>query len=472
MSSTTASVHDSPAHSRENYEPINETRPLLERSRDDEQPEGQSSIVTIFAIWNMMMGTSLLSMPWAYAHAGLLGGLLAIAVMGVVCFYTASLMLTIPAALRIELQEYSDLVRLLLGPFYAKLSQLSSVTVLGGGCIVYWILMNNFIINIASLAYDVGWRNGSISTNASGVVCHNDFQALHLQDAGQSSQPAGEYSAEQLIRNLVPVVLVLVQGPLICLRSVSVFLKFNFVGTFSVFFLLAFALFKSLAWGGVNLTVWDASSPHYAPLLSLNLPVYTGVLTLALFIHNCLTTIMRTQAQPQHNYRDLAVAYVLVVVTYLFLGVSIFVSFPLRKDCLRDNLLDNLESNDVYALAARAFLLVQIFTLFPLLCYIVRVQVFQLLPRSGSELWRIVGLNTVLLGTCNLFGFFYPQIGAVIRYCGSFSGLVLTFTLPPLMLIHSRRKLERPLHWAAVAVLYFIMLMGVWNFAAQFLVNA
>merc|ERR1719239_1813091 len=36
----------------------------------------QSSIVTIFAIWNTMMGTSLLSMPWALEQAGLVMGLL------------------------------------------------------------------------------------------------------------------------------------------------------------------------------------------------------------------------------------------------------------------------------------------------------------------------------------------------------------------------------------------------------------
>lgn len=42
-----------------------------------------------FAVWNTMMGTSLLSMPWAVEQAGLVGGLCLILVMAALCFYTA-----------------------------------------------------------------------------------------------------------------------------------------------------------------------------------------------------------------------------------------------------------------------------------------------------------------------------------------------------------------------------------------------
>jgi len=49
----------------------------------------QSSIVTIFAIWNTMMGTSLLSMPWALEQAGLVMGLLMMVLISGMCLYTA-----------------------------------------------------------------------------------------------------------------------------------------------------------------------------------------------------------------------------------------------------------------------------------------------------------------------------------------------------------------------------------------------
>ena len=42
-----------------------------------------------FAVWNTMMGTSLLSMPWAIERAGVVAGLLLILFMAAVCLYTA-----------------------------------------------------------------------------------------------------------------------------------------------------------------------------------------------------------------------------------------------------------------------------------------------------------------------------------------------------------------------------------------------
>lgn len=49
----------------------------------------QSSIVTIFSIWNTMMGTSLLAMPWAIHQSGFGLGVFLMIFMAFVAFYTA-----------------------------------------------------------------------------------------------------------------------------------------------------------------------------------------------------------------------------------------------------------------------------------------------------------------------------------------------------------------------------------------------
>ena len=43
-----------------------------------------------------------------------------------------------------------------------------------------------------------------------------------------------------------------------------------------------------------------------------------------------------TQANPILQVRDLVLAYILVAVTYVYMGVIVYVSFGLRKDCLED----------------------------------------------------------------------------------------------------------------------------------------
>jgi sodium-coupled neutral amino acid transporter 9 len=49
----------------------------------------QGSIVTIFSIWNTMMGTSLLAMPWALQQAGLGLGIFLMLFMAAIALYTA-----------------------------------------------------------------------------------------------------------------------------------------------------------------------------------------------------------------------------------------------------------------------------------------------------------------------------------------------------------------------------------------------
>uniref|UniRef100_H2YWF1 Neutral amino acid transporter 9 n=1 Tax=Ciona savignyi TaxID=51511 RepID=H2YWF1_CIOSA len=82
-------------------EEISETTALI-KERNDENNErtdstasdqGQSSVVTIFSIWNMMMGSSLLSVPWAFQQAGLAQSLIVHFLMATIAVYTAYIIL-------------------------------------------------------------------------------------------------------------------------------------------------------------------------------------------------------------------------------------------------------------------------------------------------------------------------------------------------------------------------------------------
>ncbi|OWK02116.1 SLC38A9, partial [Cervus elaphus hippelaphus] len=106
-------------------------------------------------------------------------------------------------------------------------------------------------------------------------------------------------------------------------------------------------------------------------------PQLTGVLTLAFFIHNCIITLLKNNKNQENNVRDLSIAYMLVTLTYLYIGVLVFASFPsppLSKDCIEQNFLDNFPSSDILSFIARIFLLFQMMTVYPLLGYLARVQ--------------------------------------------------------------------------------------------------
>ena len=68
----------------------------------------QGSLLTVFAIWNMLMGSTLLCLPWALHQAGLYFGIVAMLFMLYFCFYTANLIVKIPKLANLQCQEFSE----------------------------------------------------------------------------------------------------------------------------------------------------------------------------------------------------------------------------------------------------------------------------------------------------------------------------------------------------------------------------
>ena len=109
----------------------------------------------------------------------------------------------------------------------------------------------------------------------------------------------------------------------------------------------------------------------------------------------------------------MSLAYILVTATYMLIGASFYIAFPLPKSCIEDvsitcitikyndyltyilafyiqkdnnfreiifvtklsdhqNLLDNFHKHDVLTVAAKIFLFFQMLTVFPLIMYILR----------------------------------------------------------------------------------------------------
>lgn len=166
----------------------------------------------------------------------------------------------------------------------------------------------------------------------------------------------------------------------------------------------------------------------------------------------------------------MTIAYLLVAATYTFVGLVFYVTFPHFKTCIKDNLLDNFPARDVLAFAARLFLLFQMITLFPLLVYIIRVQVMDPLFKSAyPSVIHVLCLNFILLTVCVLFAIFLPSIGVIIRFSGAFCGLAYIFTLPCLVYMADLKE-QGKLRWYHIAIHGVIMVLGVINLIAQFVI--
>ncbi|CAG2057223.1 unnamed protein product [Timema podura] len=316
----------------------------------------------------------------------------------------------------------------------------------------------------ASFAYETGPFH-SIS-----VLCLRHFPTDNTTQILNERLPNSTYENLWNLHTTVPLFLVLIIVPLVNFKSATFFTKFNSLGTLSAMYLLIFVFVKSSQWG-ININFSDVTDINYSPQFLPSFPALSGMLALSFFIHNIIITIMRNNRHHKNNGRDLSIAYLLVTVTYALVGTVFYICFPLAKSCIEDNLLNNFQSWDPMTAVARVFLFFQLVTVYPLLTYMLRVQMFTTLLRSTYPgFYHVLLLNTAIIIVCVMFAIFLPHIGTIIRFTGALSGLVYVFTLPSLLHLASQRKLGQQ-SWLSILLHLAIIIIGGGNLLAQFFVQ-
>ncbi|XP_016377570.1 sodium-coupled neutral amino acid transporter 9-like [Sinocyclocheilus rhinocerous] len=441
------------------------------------------SIVTIFAIWNTMMGTSILSMPWGIKQAGFTLGIIIIVLMGLLTLYCCYRVLKSTKSIpHVDTSdwEFPDVCKYYFGGFGKWSSLVFSLVSLIGAMVVYWVLMSNFLFNTGKFIYNYVHNvstSDAFGTNGTDrVICPYP----NLDPDGDSSTLqyyAGENSTGPVFdrwwskTNTIPFYLIVLLLPLLNFRSASFFARFTFLGTLSVVYLIFLVTYKAIRLGFHLDFHWFDSSTFFVPEFRSLFPQLSGVLTLAFFIHNCIITLMKNNKHQENNVRDLSLAYLLVGLTYLYVGVLIFAVFPsppLSKECIEPNFLDNFPSSDVLVFVARACLLFQMTSVYPLLGYLVRVQLMgQLFGDHYPGFLHVFILNILVVGAGVLMARFYPNIGSIIRYSGALCGLALVFVLPSLIHLTSLNR-RGELRWPSAVFHGFLVLLGVANLFGQF----
>ncbi|XP_030625599.1 neutral amino acid transporter 9 [Chanos chanos] len=445
------------------------------------------SIVTIFAIWNTMMGTSILSIPWGIKQAGFTLGIIILIFMGFLTLYCCYRVLRSPKSIeRIDTSdwEFPDVCRHYFGAFGQWSSLIFSMVSLIGAMVVYWVLMSNFLFNTGKFIYNyvhnVSTSDSEYGTNGTDrVICpYPNTDPDNTSSISISLFYVTENSTDQAVfdhwwskTNTIPFYLIVLLLPLLNFRSASFFARFTFLGTISVVYLIFLVTLKAIRLGFHLEFHWFDSTKLFLPEFRLLFPQLTGVLTLAFFIHNCVITLMKSNRNQNNNVRDLSVAYLLVGMTYLYVGVLIFAAFPsppLSKDCIEPNFLDNFPSNDILVFFARLCLLFQMTTVYPLLGYLVRVQIMgQIFGKQYPSFFHVLVLNITIVGAGVLMAKFYPNIGSIIRYSGATCGLALVFVFPSVIHMLSLKR-RGELRWPSMFFHSFLIVLGVANLLGQF----
>ncbi|KAG8238087.1 hypothetical protein J437_LFUL012194 [Ladona fulva] len=449
------------------------------------------------------MGSSILSMPWGVQRAGLLGGLLLMILMGALCLYTSHLILRVHSYYsgQGEYIDVGDMCRMLLGRYTAVISRVVSLIVLLGASIVYWVLMSNFFYNSVTYFHVVCPRfQDAFVPNLTMETVGVNTMAETPSFNGTMPIVADDttlYERLWSVQGTVPIFLAVIVFPLVNFRSATFFTKFNSLGTLSVIYLIIFVIAKAASWGihinpspinnllvngtipigsGVLKEIMDVTTPLFLP----SFPALSGMLALSFFIHNIIINIMRNNKYQENNGRDLSIAFILVTTTYLIIGGVFYLSFPLNKECIEDAFLNNFPIWDGMTVVARLFLLFQLMTVYPLLVYMLRVQLFAALPfLNPPVLHHVTSFNKVSAATSSP-----PQARMLTiawytcEFTGAVSGFVYVFTIPCLLHIASE-KLNYPGEGACSTGVSFtsltfhlaIPLLALANLIAQFFIS-
>lgn len=437
--------------SSSNFEALTDFNMTQLTDSQEKRAPTQNSIVTIFSIWNTTMGSSLLAMAWGMQKAGLIPGIVITILVGTICFYTAYLLLNVNEKHGVvdKRIEVCDLCRMLIGSWADIIARIFSVVVLVGACIVYWVLMSNFLYNAVYFIRDVIVKPmDDISDrlfNASAVICPKmQFNLTINNNFDNVVEEKSNFEDFWQLYSTVPILLAVFIFPVLNFKNATFFTKFNSLGTLSAIYLIIFVIFKTSVWG-INIPSFDEElmvKPSFAAL--------SGMLSLSFFIHNIILSILKNNKHQENNTRDLSIAFALVALTYLTIGAFFYTAFPMMKNCIEDNLLNNFNQYDVLTLVARLLLLFQLITVYPLLAFMLRqdilVNINKFFKSNGDQstrfseeptfsLFRVLLINLILLVICVLFACFLPKIGTLIRYIGALSGLFYIHLFPSRLLV-------------------------------------
>lgn len=116
-------------------------------------------------------------------------------------------------------------------------------------------------------------------------------------------------------------------------------------------------------------------------------------------------------------------------------------------------------------------LLFQLLTVYPLIAYMLRIQILSAIFDSTAYTKScVLMVNIVTVTICVLFAMFMPRVGTIIRYTGAMSGFIYVFTLPSLLHLALKYK-QGKLTILSIIFHMSIPVIGGCNLAAQLFIT-
>ena len=165
--------------------------------------------------------------------------------------------------------------------------------------------------------------------------------------------------------------------------------------------------------------------------------ITAGVLTLSFFLHNCVIIIMKNNQHPEHNIRDLGYGYFATGFCYFLIGLLGYFGFSgngFPQGAIAQNALDMFQPTNPFAFVIRIVLCVQMTTVYPMVSYLVRVQLFGFFYGTdfpGRK--HLIVYSLVVTSLTTLVTITFPNVGSIVAFFGAICGLYFVYLTPVIM---------------------------------------
>mmetsp|Transcript_12476 Transcript_12476/g.18648 ORF Transcript_12476/g.18648 Transcript_12476/m.18648 type:complete len:546 (+) Transcript_12476:67-1704(+) len=406
-----------------------------------EKGSSSSSFSVIFSIWNTMVGSTMLSLPWAIREAGVIPGIIILCFMATISFYTCTLV--VQNTTMEKLSDFGDICVKSLGQWSRILALIASSIILVAAACVYHVVMKDCLTSIVT-----------------------GFIYIPL------NQEPPEYL--NVIMALFVIALIF---PFTTFKTLNILVKLTSLGVIFVLginvFILGTCIVEFIVPGYFEEDRVEpvVMKPILQVLFSTHGAKLFGIFSLSFFIHNVISSILNKypeekKTSKKHILRDVFAAYFLASLCYA--APSITASLAFRTGPIQDNFLNQFPPGNIMANIARGFVFFQLISIYPLLIFIVRVQFF-------GTLWGVSYPGTTavwMLALCcctvtTLIAIFYPNIGTIIQYAGAVCGAVYLYFLP--IAVHLvRQKQKKKLTIFGLIFNVAIFLLGIITISVQF----
>eukprot|EP01029_Cantina_marsupialis_P004259 TRINITY_DN14280_c0_g2_i1.p1 TRINITY_DN14280_c0_g2~~TRINITY_DN14280_c0_g2_i1.p1 ORF type:complete len:442 (-),score=101.27 TRINITY_DN14280_c0_g2_i1:204-1340(-) len=374
------------------------------------------------------MGSSVVVLPYGFATCGLAMGVGLCFILGAMCLYTCLIYMKNAKSYK----EITDFSEYYFGKCGKYLAFGTSVFVLMGALVAYYLLMRDSLYYIGDEVFH--WTGISHSFWSEKTACY----------------------------------CIVVIFPVIMMKNLDGLIKINSVGFIFLSFIIFFICYHGIAaiFGAAPEPVEDL---HVHYVAENSYAVLMGMLALGFFVHNGIFALT-SKCDPKVAKRDVSISFGIVAFFYALVGAMGYFGFAYAADgVIEDNFLNIFHRSNVFALATRFCLFLQLFTVYPILMYIIRAQVFEMIHGTTDYpgFWQVFALNTPCFLITLIMSVMDVAISDVLRYTGSISALIIVFFMP--VFVHWKvKKAAGTLNLKSIAIHTVFLVVSVYVVLVQF----